>query len=101
MDFIEDHIVRNGFISEQQKLNLIYSPEMAPYSFVGALIHYSMLPEPYAEIQVSMEEGMPERREGVVSDFDRQENECEDDIELEELLDLYNNLTIRDVKSIT
>lgn len=101
MDFIEDHIVRNGFISEQQKLNLIYSPEMAPYSFVGALIHYSMLPEPYAVIQVSMEEGMPERREGVVSDFDRQENECEDDIELEELLDLYNNLTIRDVKSIT
>jgi len=43
MDFIEDHIVRNGFITEEQKLKLIYSPEMAPYSFVGALIHYAML----------------------------------------------------------
>ena len=43
MDFIEDHIVRNGFVTEDQKLKLIYSREMAPYSFVGALIHYSML----------------------------------------------------------
>jgi len=53
MDFIEDHIVRNGFISEQQKLHLIYSPEMAPYSFVGALIHYSLLPTPDEELGLS------------------------------------------------
>ena len=43
MDFIEDHIVRNGFITEEQKLRLIYCEEMAPYSFIGALIHYSII----------------------------------------------------------
>lgn len=39
MDFIEDHIVHNGFISDELKLNLLNSDYMVAYSFVGAFLH--------------------------------------------------------------
>lgn len=42
MDFIEDHIINNSSISEELKLRLLYSEDMAPYSFMGALYHLSM-----------------------------------------------------------
>lgn len=49
MDFIEDHVVKSGCVSEDQKLRLMYAQEMAPYSFIGALIHYSILAEELEE----------------------------------------------------
>ncbi len=44
MDFIEDHIINCGAIAEDLKLKLLYSPEMAPYAFIGALFHFSLSP---------------------------------------------------------
>ena len=41
MDFIEDHIINNGFIPEEMKLTLLNSEEMIPYSFIGAFLHFS------------------------------------------------------------
>mmetsp|Transcript_2115 Transcript_2115/g.1998 ORF Transcript_2115/g.1998 Transcript_2115/m.1998 type:complete len:84 (+) Transcript_2115:809-1060(+) len=41
MDFIEDHIINNGFIGDELKMGLLNSDEMVPYSFVGAFLHYS------------------------------------------------------------
>lgn len=41
MDFIEDHIISNTFLSDQQKLSLLESQEMSAYAFVGAFLHYS------------------------------------------------------------
>jgi len=35
-----------------------------------------------------------------MSDFDRQVDECEEDIEIEELSDLYHKLSQKDVKFI-
>jgi hypothetical protein len=42
MEFIEDHIIKNAAIDHNLKLQLLYSPEMAPFSFLGALYHLSM-----------------------------------------------------------
>lgn len=41
MDFIEDHIIHNGFIDEELKLNLLDSDPLVAYSFVGAFFHIS------------------------------------------------------------
>lgn len=41
MDFIEDHIIHNGFINEDLKLNLLNSDPLIAYSFVGATLHIS------------------------------------------------------------
>ena len=106
MDFIDDHIVRNGFISMQQKLKLIYSQEMAPYSFIGALLHFSLFSseDSIAESSADKDESALIEKRGdashVVSEFDRQVDECENDLEIEELVDLYNSLTQRDVAMI-
>ncbi|CDW88582.1 UNKNOWN [Stylonychia lemnae] len=102
MDFIEDHIVRSGFVSEQQKLKLIYSEEMAPYSFIGALIHYSIISN-QEESNTNGQAADNATKEAInqeKSDFDRQVDECEEDIEIEELSDLYNKLKPSDVKFI-
>lgn len=45
MDFIEDHIISNGFISDDLKLSLLNSDYMIAYSFVGAFLHISALHE--------------------------------------------------------
>lgn len=42
MDFIEDHIVKNSQIDHNLKLSLLYSQEMAPFSFLGALYHLAI-----------------------------------------------------------
>ena len=67
---------------------------MALYSFIGALYHYTM--------------NMIERdssREMVVQDeddeFDKEELECQDDIELEELCEIYHHLSRNDLKIIS
>lgn len=41
MDFIEDHIIHNGFIDDELKMNLLNSDPLIAYSFVGAFIHIS------------------------------------------------------------
>ena len=41
MDFIEDHIINNGFVGDDLKMNLLNSEEMLPYTFVGAFLHYT------------------------------------------------------------
>jgi len=41
MDFIEDHVVNNRCVREELKLKLLYANEMAPYSFIGALFHFT------------------------------------------------------------
>ena len=41
MDFIEDNIINNGFILDDLKMNLLNSPEMVAYAFVGAFLMYS------------------------------------------------------------
>eukprot|EP00347_Sterkiella_histriomuscorum_P003442 403364280 len=134
MDFIDDHIVRNGFIAEELKLRLIYSNEMAPYSFVGALIHYTLLAQEQlddeqlrvngsnqkrqssqqliedsdinsqrsnSQKQVLLSRRLSTKPKNLSSDFDRQVDECEEDIEIEELLDLFHKLTEKDVKFIS
>lgn len=42
MEFIEDHVIKNSAIDHNLKLQLLYAPEMAPFSFLGALYHLSM-----------------------------------------------------------
>lgn len=41
MDFIEDHVINNRFVKEDMKLALLGAPEMAPYSYIGALFHFA------------------------------------------------------------
>ena len=41
MDFIEDHIIHNGFIDDDLKLTLLNSDPLIAYSFVGAFLHIS------------------------------------------------------------
>jgi hypothetical protein len=41
MDFIEDHIIHNGFIEDDLKLQLLNSDQLIAYAFVGAFLHIS------------------------------------------------------------
>ena len=87
MDFIEDHIINNSLIPEDLKLRLLYSSDMAPYSFLGALYHLAFASA--SDIAPSED-----------NQFDKEEEEAEEDIEVEELLDIYHKLTQSDVKII-
>ena len=73
MDFIEDFIINNCSIPEELKLNLLYSPEMALYSFMGALLNVLAL-TPTEDDQTS---------------------------QLTDILELYDKLTKADVSVIT
>lgn len=41
MDFIEDHIIHNGFIDDDLKMNLLNSDPLVTYAFIGAFLHIS------------------------------------------------------------
>jgi hypothetical protein len=92
MDFIEDHIINCSVIPEDLKLKLIYSPEMAPYAFIGALFHFSLTP-----MDSSSQRGQDSNTEKAI---EQEEEECEADIDIDELLELYHNLSEKDMKSI-
>lgn len=38
MDFIDDNVIKNGFIEEDMKFMLLSSEELLAYSFVGAVL---------------------------------------------------------------
>lgn len=80
MDLIEDYIINNAYIREEVKLGLIEADEMISYAFVGAFFHFSS----------------PSDNE------DGTEEDCVDeDIQIDEVLELYHRLTNSDLNLIS
>ncbi len=78
MDFIEDHIINNGFINDELKMSLLNCDQMIAYSFVGAFLHYTGITETQCD-----------------------EEDAPDNIDLGEILSLYDRMTAKDVLMIS
>lgn len=80
MDFIEDHVINNRFVKEELKLKLLGAPEMAPYSYIGALFHFASQIEDSSSNHSNDHDGDSKQPSANNSIIDRQEDECEEDI---------------------
>ncbi|CDW84657.1 UNKNOWN [Stylonychia lemnae] len=94
MDFIEDHVVNNRCVKEELKLKLLYASEMAPYSFIGALFHFTSVLEDAQD-----QEDITQNNQSFLN-IEKQENDCETDIQFDEILELYHKLNEQYLKQI-